>query len=85
MSHLCLSKRKKKRFSSTVDNVNLWVPSRSVRLYSTFDVSHRAKLSPLTRCISVENAVPRQTDIFKRDLVSLNGIIKSVSNIFNNN
>jgi hypothetical protein len=43
--------------SSIFDTVNLRIPSRRIRDFSTFVANHNFKVSPSARCVSAANAI----------------------------
>jgi hypothetical protein len=57
--------------SSIFDSVNLRVPSRRTRDFSTFVVNHNFKVSPSVRCVSAANDICKETDIFNKDKITL--------------
>jgi hypothetical protein len=50
--------------SSIINTVSLQVPTKSARDFSTFNIWHNYKVSPLATCISAANVACSQTDIF---------------------
>jgi hypothetical protein len=53
--------------SSIFDTVNLHIPFRRIRDFSTFVVNHNLKVSPSARCVSAANAMCKEIDIFNKD------------------
>jgi hypothetical protein len=62
---------KNKISCSISDTVNLRIPSRRIRDFSTFVVNHNFKVSPSARCVSAANAICKEIDIFNKDKITL--------------
>jgi hypothetical protein len=58
-------------FPKVLDSVNLRIPSRSVRDYSTFSVHRNNKASPSLSCASARSAVCRNIDIINEVCIFL--------------
>jgi hypothetical protein len=53
--------------SSIFYTVNLRIPVRRIRDFSTFVVNHNFKVSPSARCVSAANAMCKEIDIYSKD------------------
>jgi hypothetical protein len=68
---------------SVFDTVNLRIPNRSVRDYSTFTVHRNFKVSPSARCVSAANTVCKSIETPLTKIVF--GLLMSVSFLNKNN
>jgi hypothetical protein len=53
-----------------MDTVDIRVPTRQIRDFSTFSVSSALRSSPSPRCVIAANEICRFLDIFGKNIVS---------------